>query len=157
MMSLRQRHIDPQLAMGSQRLVESCLSAGQQGEGTSQTARSRARRSRSHSFGQLECLPLPPLSSALSHPSVICTANPNPQSLSSLLSSSSCLPGSVGGSVASHSSHLYHSSFQPMDPIPDFSDVSQAHNSLGYQFLSIFHTHGRVIFFLFIFFCSHQF
>ncbi|XP_070684865.1 stromal interaction molecule 1a isoform X1 [Pempheris klunzingeri] len=34
MMSLRQRHIDPQLAMGSQRLVESCLSAGQQGEGT---------------------------------------------------------------------------------------------------------------------------
>ncbi|XP_040901802.1 stromal interaction molecule 1a isoform X2 [Toxotes jaculatrix] len=34
MMSLRQRHIDPQLAMGSQRLVESCLLAGQQGEGT---------------------------------------------------------------------------------------------------------------------------
>lgn len=157
MMSLRQRHIDPQLAMGSQRLVESCLSAGQQGEGTSQTARSRARRSRSHSFGQLECLPLPPLSSALSHPSVICTANPNPQSLSSLLSSSSCLPSSVGGSVASHSSHLYHSSFQPMDPIPDFSDVSQAHNSLGYQFLSIFHTHGRVIFFIYLFFAVINF
>ncbi|KAM9318439.1 stromal interaction molecule 1a isoform 1-T1 [Pholidichthys leucotaenia] len=34
MMSLRQRHIDPQLALGSQRLVESCLLPGQQGEGT---------------------------------------------------------------------------------------------------------------------------
>ncbi|XP_041653309.1 stromal interaction molecule 1a isoform X2 [Cheilinus undulatus] len=34
MMSLRQRHIDPQLAMGSQRLVESCLLTGQQGEGS---------------------------------------------------------------------------------------------------------------------------
>ncbi|CAG08997.1 unnamed protein product, partial [Tetraodon nigroviridis] len=34
MMSLRQRHIDPQLAIGSQRLVESSLLAEQQGEGT---------------------------------------------------------------------------------------------------------------------------
>uniref|UniRef100_A0A8D0CFD5 Stromal interaction molecule 1a n=1 Tax=Scleropages formosus TaxID=113540 RepID=A0A8D0CFD5_SCLFO len=32
MMSLRQRHIDPQLAMGSQRLVEGCFLSGQQGE-----------------------------------------------------------------------------------------------------------------------------
>uniref|UniRef100_A0A8C9WGS0 Stromal interaction molecule 1a n=1 Tax=Scleropages formosus TaxID=113540 RepID=A0A8C9WGS0_SCLFO len=35
MMSLRQRHIDPQLAMGSQRLVEGCFLSGQQGEPTS--------------------------------------------------------------------------------------------------------------------------
>ncbi|XP_050934902.1 stromal interaction molecule 1a isoform X4 [Lates calcarifer] len=131
MMSLRQRHIDPQLAMGSQRLVESF--AGQQGEGTPYPSRSRAtlRQSRSQSFGQLECLPLPPLSSAVSHPSIICTSNPNPPSLSPLSASSSCLPSSVGGSVAPYSSHLYHTSFQPMDPIPDFtfSDDPKAHSS----------------------------
>ncbi|XP_035009708.1 stromal interaction molecule 1a isoform X2 [Hippoglossus stenolepis] len=131
MMSLRQRHIDPQLAMGSQRLVESCLLPGQQGEGSPYPSRSRAalRQARSQSFGQLDCLPLPPLSSAVSHPSIICTSIPNPQSLSSF--SSSCLPSSVGGCVAPHSSHLYHASFQPMDPIPDFtfSDVSKAHSS----------------------------
>ncbi|XP_028274728.1 stromal interaction molecule 1a isoform X2 [Parambassis ranga] len=127
MMSLRQRHIDPQLAMGSQRLVESCHLAGQQGEGTPYLPRSRAtlRQSRSHSFGQLECLPLPPLSSAVSHPSIICASNPNPQSFSSLSASSSCLPSSVGGSGAPHSSHIHHTSFQPMDPIPDLSDVSK--------------------------------
>uniref|UniRef100_A0A674MQ86 Stromal interaction molecule 1a n=1 Tax=Takifugu rubripes TaxID=31033 RepID=A0A674MQ86_TAKRU len=53
MMSLRQRHIDPQLAIGSQRLVESCLLAGQQGEGTPHQPRSRAafRPTRSQSFG----------------------------------------------------------------------------------------------------------
>ncbi|XP_019943949.1 stromal interaction molecule 1a isoform X2 [Paralichthys olivaceus] len=133
MMSLRQRHIDPQLAMGSQRLVESCLLAGQQGEGSPYPSRSRAalRQARSQSFGQLDCLPLPPLSSAVSHPSIICTSSPNPQSLSSFSSSSSCLPSSLGGCVAPHSSHLYHASFQPMDPIPDFtfSDVSKAHSS----------------------------
>ncbi len=140
-MSLRQRHIDPQLAMGSQRLVESCLLAGQQGEGNPYPPRSRAtfRQSRSQSFGQLDCLPLPPLSSAVSHPSIICTSNLNPQSLSS---SSSCLPSSVGGVVAPHSSHMYHASFQPMDPIPDFtfSDVSKTHSSrsdsFGYPSLS---------------------
>ncbi|XP_067363256.1 stromal interaction molecule 1a isoform X3 [Channa argus] len=35
---------------------------------------------------------------------------------------------SVGGSVAPHSSHVYHTSFQPMDPIPDFtsSDTSKS-------------------------------
>uniref|UniRef100_A0A7N6AH70 SAM domain-containing protein n=1 Tax=Anabas testudineus TaxID=64144 RepID=A0A7N6AH70_ANATE len=97
MMSLRQRHIDPQLALGSQRLVESCLLAGQQGEGTPYPSRSRAtfRQSRSQSFGQLDCLPL-----------------------------------SVGGSVVPHSSHIHHTSFQPMDPIPDFtsSDVSKSHS-----------------------------
>ncbi|XP_029963870.1 stromal interaction molecule 1a isoform X2 [Salarias fasciatus] len=133
MMSLRQRHIDPQLAMGSQRLVESCLLAGQQGEGTPYPSRSRSnlRQSRSQSFSQLDCLPLPPLSSAISHPSIICTSSPNPQPLSSLSSSSSCLPGSVGGGAAPHPSHIYHASFQPMDPIPDFSlsDVSKVTSS----------------------------
>ncbi|XP_051253062.1 stromal interaction molecule 1a isoform X1 [Dicentrarchus labrax] len=138
MMSLRQRHIDPQLAMGSQRLVESCLLAGQQGEGTPYPSRSRAtlRQSRSQSFGQLECLPLPPLSSAVSHPSIVFTSSLNPQPPSSLSASSSCLPSSVGGSVAPHSSHIYHASFQPMDPIPDFtfSDVSKAHSSCSGSF-----------------------
>uniref|UniRef100_A0AAQ5ZQ28 SAM domain-containing protein n=1 Tax=Amphiprion ocellaris TaxID=80972 RepID=A0AAQ5ZQ28_AMPOC len=128
MMSLRQRHIDPQLAMGSQRLVESCLLVGQQGEGTPYPSRSRAalRQSRSQSFGQLECFSLPPLSSAVSHPS----------SSSSLSSSSSCLPSSVGGGVAAHSSHIYHTSFQPMDPIPDFtfSDASNVHSSCSDSF-----------------------
>lgn len=141
MMSLRQRHIDPQLAMGSQRLVESCQLAGQQGEGTSYPSRSRAtfKQSRSQSFGQLDFLPLTPLSSAVSHPSVICTSNPNAQSMSSLSSSFSCLPSSVGGSVAPHSSHIYHPSFQPMDPIPDLtsSDVSKSRSdSFGYLSLS---------------------
>lgn len=149
MMSLRQRHIDPQLAIGSQRLVETCLLAGQQGEGNPHPPRSRAtlRQSRSQSFGQLECLPLPPLSSAVSQPSIVCSSNLNPQSLSSLSSSSSCLPSSVGGAVAPHSSHTHHAYFQPMDPIPDFtfSDVSKAHSSrsdsFGYPFSFQFSTH----------------
>ncbi|KAK5868867.1 hypothetical protein PBY51_009844 [Eleginops maclovinus] len=134
MMSLRQRHIDPQLAMGSQRLVDSCHLAGQQGEGALYASRSRAAfsNSRSQSFGQLDSLPLPPLSSAVSHPSIICASNLNlhhPQS--SLSSSSYCLPSSVAGISAHHSSHMYHGSFQPMDPIPDFtfSDVSKAERS----------------------------
>ncbi|XP_037335930.2 stromal interaction molecule 1a isoform X1 [Pungitius pungitius] len=124
MMSLRQRHIDPQLAMGSQRLVESCPLAGQQGEGTPYPSRSRATlaQSRSLSFGQLDCPPLPPLSSAVSHPSVICASKLNPHSHSS-----------VGAVEAPHSSHIYHASFQPMESIPDFpfSDVSKAHPSYG--------------------------
>lgn len=135
MMSLRQRHIDPQLAMGSQRLVESCLLAGQQGEGSPYPSRSRStfRQSRSQSFGHIECLPLAPLSSAVSHPSIICTTN---------LNSSSCLPSYVGSSVTHHSSHIYQKSFQPMDPIPDFtSDVSKScSDSFGYPSLSN-HTH----------------
>lgn len=150
MMSLRQRHIDPQLAMGSQRLVDSCLLAGQQGEGTPYPSRSRAalRPARSQSFGQLECLPLPPLSSAVSHPSIICTSNPKPQSLSF---SSSCLPSSVGGGVASPSSHIYHTSFQPMDPIPDFtsSEVSKSGSDCdGYLSLyNLLHTSHAGVFF----------
>ncbi|XP_056296701.1 stromal interaction molecule 1a isoform X2 [Pseudoliparis swirei] len=130
MMSLRQRHIDPQLAMASQRLVESCLLVGQQGAGTLYPSRARGPLRQSQSFGQLDCLPLPPLYSAVSHPSIVCTSNLNPHSQSSLNSSSHCLPSSVGGIEAPHSSHRY-ASFQPMDPIPDFtfSDVSRARPS----------------------------
>ncbi|XP_027900743.1 stromal interaction molecule 1a isoform X1 [Xiphophorus couchianus] len=129
MMSLRQRHIDPQLALGSQRLVESSLLAGQQGEGNPYPSKPRPsfRQSRSHSFGQLECLPLQTLSSAVSHPSVICSFNPIPQSVPSLSSSSSCLPSTIAGGVALHSSHVHHAAFQPMDPIPDY--ISKVHSS----------------------------
>uniref|UniRef100_G3PBV8 Stromal interaction molecule 1a n=1 Tax=Gasterosteus aculeatus aculeatus TaxID=481459 RepID=G3PBV8_GASAC len=140
MMSLRQRHIDPQLAMGSQRLVESCPLAGQQGEGTPYPSRSRAAliQSRSQSFGQLDCPPLPPLSSAVSHPSVICASKLNPHS-----------PGAVGAVEAPHSSHIYHASFQPMDPIPDFtfSDVSKARPSYGDpgDRLSAYSSKGHII------------
>lgn len=142
MMSLRQRHIDPQLAIGSQRLVDSCLLSGQQAEGTPHLPRSSAifRQSRSQSFGQLDCLPLPPLSSAESQLSVASHSSHKPQSISTLSSSSSCLPSSVGGAVVPHSSHMHHTSFQPLDPIPDFtfSDDSQAHSSRrdssGYSF-----------------------
>lgn len=147
MMSLRQRHIDPQLAIGSQRLVESCLLAGQQGEGNPHPPRSRAafRPTRSQSFGHLDCLPLPPLSSAVSHPAIICSSNPNPPPVSHLSYSSSCLPSSVGGAHGPHSSHMHHLSFQPMDPIPDFSlsDVSQLSHSdsFGYPFSFQFLTH----------------
>ncbi|KAF7218463.1 stromal interaction molecule 1a isoform X2 [Nothobranchius furzeri] len=50
MMSLRQRHIDPQLALGSQRLVESSLLAGHHGEGIHPSKpRPAFRQSRSHS------------------------------------------------------------------------------------------------------------
>lgn len=156
-MSLRQRHIDPQLAMGSQRLVESCLLAGQQGEGTPYLSRSRAtlRQSRSQSFGQLECLSLPPLFSAVSHPSIICASSLSPQSLSSSSSPSSCSPCAVGAVVAPHSSHLFHASFQPMDPIPDFtsSDVSKAHSSYsdGFGYFSPFSTHTACAWVFFFF------
>ncbi|KAK6296166.1 hypothetical protein J4Q44_G00338790 [Coregonus suidteri] len=116
MMSLRQRHMDSQLAMGSQRLVETCLLAGQQGDGTSYPSRSRAPLQQSHnqSFQQFEALPLPPLSSAVSHPSIICSyRQPHSSSSSSLHSTSP------------HSSNVYHSSyFQPMDTIPDFQRSS---------------------------------
>lgn len=134
MMSLRQRHIDPQLALGSQRLVESSLLAGQQGEGNPYPSKPRPafRQSRSHSFGQLECLPLQTLSSAVSHPSVICTFSPIPQSVPSL--SSSCLPSTVAGGVALHSSHVHPAAFQPMDSIPDYISkvISSCSDSLGY-------------------------
>lgn len=150
-MSLRQRHIDPQLAIGSQRLVDSCLLSGQQAEGTPHLPRSSGtRQSRSQSFGQIDCLPFPLLSSAESQPSVASHSSHSshkPQSLSSL-SSSSCLPSTVGGAVVPYPSHMHHISFQPLDPIPDFtfSDDSQAHSSRrdssGYSFsfhLFLFH------------------
>ncbi|XP_051933649.1 stromal interaction molecule 1-like isoform X2 [Hippocampus zosterae] len=120
MMSLRQRHIDPHLALSSQRLVEGSPSEGQQGEGASHPGPPRPRpafrESRSQSFGHLESLCLPPLSSAVSHPAIICSSGAAAHSSSS---------------VAAHSSHLHQPSFQPMDPIPDltFSDDSEAHSA----------------------------
>ncbi|MGH0155491.1 UNVERIFIED_CONTAM: hypothetical protein FKN15_029345 [Acipenser sinensis] len=124
MMSLRQRHIDPQLAMGSQRLVEGCYVPGQQGEGSLYQTRTRVslRQARSHSFGQFEAFgPPPPTSSAPSHPSV-----------SSSSSSSSC------GSSPAHSVFLHPSlHFQPLDTIPDLappditSGVYHRSDSLG--------------------------
>ncbi|XP_056329157.1 stromal interaction molecule 1a isoform X1 [Danio aesculapii] len=107
MMSLRQRHIDPQMALGSQRLVESCLAlGGQDGEGSLYSSRPRTamRQARSQSFGQFEALGLPPLSSAMSHPAIYSA-------------SSSHVPHS--SSVAPHASHYHSSHFQPMDTIPD--------------------------------------
>ncbi|XP_019721090.1 stromal interaction molecule 1-like isoform X1 [Hippocampus comes] len=120
MMSLRQRHIDPHLALSSQRLVEGSPPEGQQGEGASHPGPPRPRpafrESRSQSFGHLESLCLPPLSSAVSHPAIICSSGATAHSSSS---------------VAPHSSHLHQPSFQPMDPIPDltFSDDSEAHSA----------------------------
>ncbi|XP_064880358.1 stromal interaction molecule 1 isoform X5 [Oncorhynchus nerka] len=122
MMSLRQRHMDSQLAMGSQRLVETCLLAGQQGDGTSNSTRSRATLQQSHSqsFQQFEALPLPPLSSAVSHPAIICSSPPLSYRQPHSFHSSSSLH-----STTPHSSHVYHSSyFQPMDTIPDFQRSS---------------------------------
>lgn len=99
MMSLRQRHIDPQLAMGSQRFVESSHAAGgHQGEGSSYPP-SWPRPNLRQSHGQVDTLGL-----AVSHPSVFYPSSPSYSSSSS--------------SSAPHSS-FYPSSFQPMDPIPD--------------------------------------
>ncbi|XP_072547685.1 stromal interaction molecule 1a isoform X2 [Salminus brasiliensis] len=108
MLSLRQRHIDPQLAMGSQRLVEgSHTHGGQQGECSSYPSwpRSNLWQNRSQSFGHFEAMGLTPISSSVSHPSIICA------------SSSASPPCS---SSSAHHSSLFHSHhFQPMDPIPD--------------------------------------
>ncbi|KAK3560872.1 hypothetical protein QTP86_022930 [Hemibagrus guttatus] len=103
MMSLRQRHIDPQLALGSQRLVESShAGGGHQVEGSSYPP-SWPRSNLRQSHGQVDTLGL-----AVSHPSIFCASSPPYSSpYSSSISSS-----------APHSS-FYHSSFQPMDPIPD--------------------------------------
>ncbi|XP_062328371.1 stromal interaction molecule 1a isoform X3 [Osmerus eperlanus] len=137
MMSLRQRHMDPQLAMGSQRFVEGCLLGGHQGEeGTPYPSRSRTSQyqSPSQSFGQFENFCLPPLSSAVSHPAIFCASSTPPQSLSSLSCSSSCLPSSLG---SSHSSHVLPSSyFQPMDTISDSacSDATRGRSRLSGSF-----------------------
>ncbi|XP_067306325.1 stromal interaction molecule 1a isoform X2 [Pseudorasbora parva] len=109
MMSLRQRHIDPQLALDSQRLVESCLAlCGQEGEGSSYLSRSRTvlRQSHSQSLGQFDSMGLPPLSSAMSHPSIYSAA-------------SSHGPYSSSVATSPHASHYHSSYFQPMDTIPD--------------------------------------
>uniref|UniRef100_A0A9J7XK36 Stromal interaction molecule 1a n=1 Tax=Cyprinus carpio carpio TaxID=630221 RepID=A0A9J7XK36_CYPCA len=109
MMSLRQRHIDPQLALGSQRLVESCLTlGGQEGEGSLYSPRSRTamRQARSQSFGHFDSLGLPPLSSAVSHPAIYSAASSHAPQCSSV-------------ATAPHASHYHSSHFQPMDTIPD--------------------------------------
>ncbi|XP_059390073.1 stromal interaction molecule 1-like isoform X1 [Carassius carassius] len=109
MMSLRQRHIDPQLALGSQRLVESCLSlGGQEGEGSLYSSRSRTaiRQARSQSFGHFDSLGLPPLSSAVSHPAIFSATSSHAPHCSSV-------------TTAPHASHFHSSHFQPMDTIPD--------------------------------------
>ncbi|XP_018614310.2 stromal interaction molecule 1a isoform X1 [Scleropages formosus] len=103
MMSLRQRHIDPQLAMGSQRLVEGCFLSGQQGE-VGHPARPRAaalRQSRSQSFGQFDTPAPLSVSPALSHPSIICS------------------PASPAAVHIPPSPLVHHSYFQPLDTIPD--------------------------------------
>lgn len=105
MMSLRQRHIDPQLALGSQRLVETCH--GQEGEGSSYRSRAALRQTRSHSFGQFDALGLPPLSSAVSHPAIYSA------------SSSHAPHSSSFHAAAPHSTHYHSTHFQPMDTIPD--------------------------------------
>lgn len=130
MMSLRQRHIDPQLALGSQRLVESCLAlCGQEGEGSSYSSRPRTalRQSHSHSYGQFDALGLPPLSSAMSHPSIYSAA-------------SSHGPHSSSVATAPHASHYHSSYFQPMDTIPDLpydANPDRPHRcgSYGYRFI----------------------
>uniref|UniRef100_A0A8C1MJ57 Stromal interaction molecule 1a n=1 Tax=Cyprinus carpio TaxID=7962 RepID=A0A8C1MJ57_CYPCA len=118
MMSLRQRHIDPQLAMGSQRLVDSCVAlGGQEGEGSLYPSRSRTalRQARSQSFGQFDAPGLPPLSSAVSHPAIYFAA-------------SSHTPHSSSVATAPHASHYHSSHFQPMDTIPDLPfDASPEH------------------------------
>ncbi|CAL8352716.1 unnamed protein product [Lota lota] len=134
MMTLRQRHMDPHLAMGSQRLVESSLISGpQQAEAPhhpSRAPRATLRQSRSQSFGQFEALALPPLSSAVSHPTIVCSSAYSPPPFSPLSFSSSCLPSSVGGPT-SHSSHLSHASFRPLDAIPDFPSQDGSHGGSG--------------------------
>ncbi|XP_076850946.1 stromal interaction molecule 1a isoform X1 [Brachyhypopomus gauderio] len=105
MMSLRQRHTEPQLGTGSQRLVEGCHApAGQQGEGGWYPSWTRSNLH--HPPRHFDPLGLPPLSAAVSHPSIICAS-----------SFSSSPPSS--SSSAPHSSFFHSSYFQPMEPIPD--------------------------------------
>uniref|UniRef100_A0A671NRI6 Stromal interaction molecule 1-like n=1 Tax=Sinocyclocheilus anshuiensis TaxID=1608454 RepID=A0A671NRI6_9TELE len=90
LMSLRPRHGDPTLNLSSQRLVEDNESEA----GPLQPpGRPYVRQARSHSIGHVESLPMPSLSSSLSHPSIVST---------SLLSSSS-------GSLDSMRSLIYTS------------------------------------------------
>lgn len=130
MLSLRQRHIDPQLAMGSQRLVESShVPGGQQGESSSYPSwsRSNLHHNRSQSFGQFEVMGLTPISSAVSHPSIF------------YASSSSSPPCSSSSSSVPHSSFFHSPYFQPMDPIPDLPDATpqQPRRSGSYGYPSV--------------------
>ncbi|XP_041919000.1 stromal interaction molecule 1a isoform X2 [Alosa sapidissima] len=123
MMSLRQRHIDPQLAMGSQRLVEGCplAAGGTQGEASGGL---HPQSHQSHTgVSLLQCR-----SRSFEHPSIICTSSsssslaaapppPLPLSFSSLAASSSHL----------HSSHCHSSYFQPMDTFADFPNDNIPH------------------------------
>lgn len=130
MMSLRQRHTDPQLALGSQRLVESCLAlCGQEGEGSSYLSRPRTALRQAHSqpFGQFDSLGLPPLSSAMSHPSIYSAASSH---------------GPHSSSVANvpHASHYHSSYFQPMDTIPDLpydASPERPHRCASYEYCFI--------------------
>ncbi|XP_051963243.1 stromal interaction molecule 1-like isoform X1 [Xyrauchen texanus] len=114
MMSLRQRHIDPQLALGSQRLVETCLlTGGQEGEGSSYPSWSRGTLRQTHSQS------LPPLSSAVSHSSIYSA-------------SSSHSPHSSYFVPIPHATHYHSSYFQPMDTIPDLpSNASPSYGDLN--------------------------
>ncbi|XP_067232135.1 stromal interaction molecule 1b isoform X1 [Chanodichthys erythropterus] len=68
LMSLRPRHGDPMLNLSSQRLVEGSESEAGPLRPPGQPY---VRQTRSHSFGHVEFLPVPSLSSSLSHPSVV--------------------------------------------------------------------------------------
>lgn len=67
-MSLRPQHADP--ALSSQRLVEETEGEVAPLYTPRPPSRPHTRQARSHSIGQLEFLPVPSLSSSLSHPSI---------------------------------------------------------------------------------------
>ncbi|RXN07337.1 stromal interaction molecule 1-like isoform X1 [Labeo rohita] len=74
LMSLRPRHGDAMLTMSTQRLVEASESeAGP----LRPPSRPYVRQARSHSIGHVEFLPVPSLSTSLSHPSIISTSLPS--------------------------------------------------------------------------------
>lgn len=98
LMPLRPRTGDPSLAFSSQRLVEGRDLPQQEGSGPASSSRPPAgygRQSRSRSIGQLEFLPVPvpSLSSSLSHPSISPTLSFSPPTISSSSSSSSHAEG----------------------------------------------------------------
>lgn len=80
LMSVRPQHIEP--ALSSQRLVEDPEGEAVPLYTPRPPSRPRTRQARSHSIGQLDFLPVPSLSSSLSHPSITSPVLP------SLLSSS---------------------------------------------------------------------
>ncbi|XP_048839207.1 stromal interaction molecule 1b isoform X2 [Brienomyrus brachyistius] len=113
MMSLRQRHLDLQLGASSQRFVEGGSAAGQQEDGgcAAGSRRTHSRPwtwgARRHSMGHLEFRPPSPLSSSVSHPSIICPSPlPSPPPRSSA-QHPSCTPG--------HISHFLPCGLPPAD------------------------------------------